>query len=172
MQLPCTRSNGYSASLQGCQPSHGTTEKGRLAHPQGVGRFLKGAPQLIRVLRWQEMLGKWTCSLIQALAGCHTSCRSTSGGVWGFGSHTLKSWPSTLETVSRSSAEAELYARTKGAALAIGFITIVADLQAEVKSTVHTDTLSAISIVRRAGLGKLRHLNVRYVWFHHGPSAE
>ena len=30
--------------------------------------------------------------------------------------------------------------------------------------TAHTDASAAIGIVRRAGLGKLRHLNVRYLW--------
>ena len=38
------------------------------------------------------------------------------------------------------------------------------DFGVAVRVTVHTDARAAIGIVRRAGLGKLRHLNVRYLW--------
>ena len=97
-------------------------------------------------------------------AGCRSTCRSTSGGVARFGAHTFKTWSSTQATVALSSAEAELYALTKGAAQALGFITLLADLGAEAKATVHTDASAAIGIARRAGFGKLRHLNVHYLW--------
>ena len=63
-----------------------------------------------------------------------------------------------------SSAEAELYALTKGAAQALGLMTLLADLGVEVQAAVHTDASAAIGIVRRSGFGKLRHLNVRYLW--------
>ena len=100
-------------------------------------------------------------------AGCRSTCRSTSGGITRFGAHTLKTWSSTQATVALSSAEAELYALTKGAAQALGFITLMADMGVRVKATVHTDASAAIGIARRAGLGKLRHLNVRYLWLQH-----
>ena len=100
-------------------------------------------------------------------AGCRSTCRSTSGGITRFGAHTLKTWSSTQATVALSSAEAELYALTKGAAQALGFITLMADMGVKVKATVHTDASAAIGIARRAGLGKLRHLNVRYLWLQH-----
>ena len=43
-------------------------------------------------------------------------------------------------------------------------MTMLADFGITVDVTVHTDASAAIGIVRRAGLGKLRHLNVRYLW--------
>ena len=43
-------------------------------------------------------------------------------------------------------------------------MTLLADLGVEVQAAVHTDASAAIGIVRRSGLGKLRHLNVRYLW--------
>ena len=43
-------------------------------------------------------------------------------------------------------------------------MTMLADFGITVEVTVHTDASAAIGIVRRAGLGKLRHLNVRYLW--------
>ena len=76
----------------------------------------------------------------------------------------LKTWSSTQATVALSSAEGEVYALTKGAAQALGLMTLLADLSVEVQADVHTDARAAIGIVRRSGLGKLRHLNVRYLW--------
>ena len=43
-------------------------------------------------------------------------------------------------------------------------MTLLADLGVEVQAAVHTDASAAIGIVRRSGLDKLRHLNVRYLW--------
>ena len=129
-----------------------------------IGRYLKGAPRLIQSFRWQTLPKSVDVLTDSDWAGCRATCRSTSGGVARLGSHALKSWSSTQLTIALSSAEAELYALTKGAAQALGFITLLADLGVEVSATVHTDASAAIGIARRAGLGKLRHLNVRYLW--------
>ena len=129
-----------------------------------IGRYLKGAPRLIQAFRWQQMPTSVNIFTDSDWAGCRSTCRSTSGGVAKLGSHALKSWSSTQVTVAMSSAEAELYALTKGAAQALGFITLFSDLGVNVKAAVHTDATGAIGIARRAGLGKLRHLNVRYLW--------
>ena len=81
-----------------------------------------------------------------------------------WGKHCLKTWSSTQATVALSSAEAELYALTKGASQGLGMMTLLADFGLTVSVTVHTDASAAIGIIRRAGIGKLRHLNVRYLW--------
>ena len=81
-----------------------------------------------------------------------------------WGAHCFKSWASTQATVALSSAEAELYALTKGVSQALGVMTLLEDFSLRTRSVLHTDASAAIGIVRRAGLGKLRHLNVRYLW--------
>ena len=81
-----------------------------------------------------------------------------------WGGHVLKTWSSTQATVALSSAEAAFYALTKGAAQALGLMTLLADLGVEVQAAVHRDASAAIGIVRRSELGKLRHLNVRHLW--------
>ena len=43
-------------------------------------------------------------------------------------------------------------------------MTLLEDFGFTTRSVLHTDASAAIGIVRRAGLGKLRHLNVRYLW--------
>ena len=68
--------------------------------------------------------------------------------IWG--SHCLKMWSSTQATIS--SAEAELYALTKGAAQGLGIMSSLRDFGVAVSVTIHTDASAAIGIVRRAGL--------------------
>ena len=70
------------------------------------------------------------------------------------GQHCLKSWSSTQATVALSSADAELYALTKGAAQALGMLSLLVDIGVELSGTVHTDASAAIGILRRKGLGK------------------
>ena len=41
---------------------------------------------------------------------------------------------------------------------------LLADPGVEVQAAVHTDASAAIGIVRRSGFGKLRYLNMRYLW--------
>ena len=65
--------------------------------------------------------------------------------------------PSMQVTVALPSAVAELYAFTKGAAQALGMMTLIPDFGLNLNATVHTDASAAIGIVRRTGLGKLRH---------------
>ena len=151
-------------SCKECSRRMARPRQGDWAALKRIGRYLKGSPRLIQAFRWQRMPKSVDIFTDSDWAGCRATCRSTSGGVARLGAHVLKSWSSTQVTVALSSAEAELYALTKGAAQALGFITLLADLGAEVKATVHTDATAAIGIARRAGLGKLRHLNVRYLW--------
>ena len=81
-----------------------------------------------------------------------------------WGKHCLKMWSSTQATVALPSAEAEFYALTNGAARGLGMMALLHDFGVAVSVTVHTDASAAIGIVRRAGLGKLRHFNLQYLW--------
>ena len=81
-----------------------------------------------------------------------------------WGSHFLKMWSSIQATIALSSSEAELYALTKGAAQGLGMMSLLSDFGVSIGVMIHTDASAAIGIVRRAGMGKLRHLNVRYRW--------
>ena len=80
------------------------------------------------------------------------------------GWHTIKTWSSTQATVAMSSGESELYALTKGASQALGFISLGQDLGQQLSARVHTDASAALGIVNRQGLGKLRHVKVQYLW--------
>ena len=129
-----------------------------------IGRYLIGAPRYVQTFWWQDPTDEVRVYTDSDWAGCPTTCRSTSGGVMMLGGHCIKTWSTTQATVALSSAEAELYALTKGASQALGLMSLLDDLGQAVKATLFTDASAAIGIVRRSGLGKLRHLNVRYLW--------
>ena len=129
-----------------------------------IGRYLVGAPRYQQTFYWQN-----ECEVIDTFtdsdwAGCRSTCRSTSGGAVKIGFHCLKTWSATQATVALSSAEAELYALTKGAAQTLGIMSLMQDFGVTTKGWIHTDASAAIGIVQRQGLGRLRHLKVQYLW--------
>ena len=67
-----------------------------------------------------------------------------------------------------SSAEAEYYAMTRGAAYALGaqahFQDWDIEVAVEVAPRLHSDSSSARSFASRQGLGKQRHVQTRYLW--------
>ena len=76
----------------------------------------------------------------------------------------LKSWSSTQATVALSVGEAEYYALVKAAAEGLGIQSVMRDLGWEVKVRVRVDSSTANSVASRIGMGKLRHLEVKFLW--------
>jgi hypothetical protein len=76
----------------------------------------------------------------------------------------MKNWASTQKTVARSSGEAEYYALVKVLAEALGFQSVARDLGWEMPIRIWIDSSAAKGIASRAGLGKLRHLEVSFLW--------
>lgn len=76
----------------------------------------------------------------------------------------VKAWSKTQTTLALSSGEAELHGINSGIAQGLGLQSIGADLGFAFKVRVHTDAAAAIGIVRRRGLGKVRHLDVADLW--------
>ena len=66
--------------------------------------------------------------------------------------------------VALSSGEAELYSITKAASQALGIMSLGADLGIEPRGKIHSDANAALGIIQRQRLGKLRHINVQYLW--------
>ena len=78
----------------------------------------------------------------------------------------MNSWSRTQASISLSVGEAEYYALAliSAAAEAIGFKSLLKDLGTEAKIKVWTDSAAAKSIASRKGIGKIRHLEVKYLW--------
>ena len=105
-----------------------------------IVRYLKGAPSgksLIEIITPSKFVNVYTDS---DWAGQATTCKSTSGGVVQWVNATLTAWSRTQQTVSLSSAEAELYALTTG--VAEGMVTkhLLQELGHEVILMNHVDS--------------------------------
>ena len=81
-----------------------------------------------------------------------------------YGSHCIKSWSVTQSVVSLSSGEAEYYAMVKGGSVAIGMQSMMSELGIKVKLTLKCDASAAVGIVKRRGLGRIRHIDVTQLW--------
>ena len=80
------------------------------------------------------------------------------------GKHLIRHSSTLQTTIGLSSAEAEYYTMTKGAAYALGFQSLLRDWMLEVDIELHSDSSSAVSFAERRGLGKNRHIATRYLW--------
>ena len=80
------------------------------------------------------------------------------------GEHYIKGWSATQASITLSSAEAELVAMTKATAETMGIMSMIRDLGHDKKGIVYADSSAALAIADRKGSGKLRHINIRFLW--------
>ena len=97
-------------------------------------------------------------------AGCKETRKSSSAGVLMLGKHTLKAYTRKQRIIAKSSAEAELYAAALGASDAKGVQSMMFDLGFEVKPVLAIDAKATEHILHRQGIGKLKHIDVAYLW--------
>ena len=142
-------------------PSVGDTAK-----VKRLARYLVGSPNVVwkyGLVPEEELM--WIDALVDSdWAGCHSTRKSTSGGILCVAGAGVKSWSSTQGSVALSSGEAECYAALKGAAEALGLQALGRDLGWQFEVRLWTDSSSAKSVASRRGLGKIRHMEVKYLW--------
>ena len=97
-------------------------------------------------------------------AGCKETRRSRSGGVALLAGCPVKSWSNRQATPAMSSGEAEYYAVVKAAAEALGVQALALDMGFETEVAIYLDANAAKAIASRSGVGKVRHMEVRYLW--------
>ena len=76
----------------------------------------------------------------------------------------MKAWSKTQATLALPSGEAELAAAVRGATESLGIQAILEDWGFQVTIEIRSDATAAIGIVRRQGLGRVRHLAVADLW--------
>ena len=76
----------------------------------------------------------------------------------------LKWWSKTQPTIALSSGEAELAAIVKSTSEGLGMIAVMKEYGIECDLVVKSDAVAAIGIVKRQGLGRVRHLAVADLW--------
>ena len=97
-------------------------------------------------------------------AGDATTRRSTSGGMIAVGDVAIKHWSRTQKGRSLSSTEAEYYAVVSGSAEGLAVQAMAHELGWTLKVRVWTDSSGAKSAVSKRGLGKMRHIELKYLW--------
>jgi len=80
------------------------------------------------------------------------------------GDGVMKTWSNTQSTIAQSSGEAEYYALVRAAAEGLGMQSIMQDLGWKVRIRLWVDSSAAKSISSRIGLGRVRHLEVEFLW--------
>ncbi len=76
----------------------------------------------------------------------------------------MKSWSNRQGSVATSSGEAEYYAVVKAGAEAWGVQSLAADLGWKLPIEIFVDSSVAKAIASRLGVGKVRHMEVRFLW--------
>ena len=129
-----------------------------------IVRYLKGAPSaksLIEIITPSNFVNVYTDSDWARQA---TTCKSTSGGIVQWRNATLTAWSRTQQTVSLSSAEAELSALTTG--VAEGMVTkyLLQELGHEVILMNQVDSQSSKAWASKRGLGRMKHVMLKYMY--------
>ena len=76
----------------------------------------------------------------------------------------LKSWSRTQGSEALSSGEAEFYAAIKGACEGLGIKSLLDELGFQIKVEAIQDSTAAKGTASRAGIGKIKHLDVVWLW--------
>ena len=132
-----------------------------------IGRYLVGREKVVWKFPWKDGHGGWRVSTDSDWAGDRETRKSTSGGLITLGHHCLKSWSSTQSSPALSSCEAEYYALVDGASRALGLQAAAKELGVVVEELVvesATDSSGAKSYASRRGAGRIRHIEVKWLW--------
>jgi hypothetical protein len=162
--LGLDRSDLQYAVKEVCQEMSKPTAAGRRKIKQ-VARYLVGAKRLVWTYGEFEEEEMWIDVLVDSdWAGDTTTRRSTSGGLVVVGGVAIKHWARTQKGKSLSSSEAEYYAVVTGSAEGLGVQAMAEEMGWKMKVRVWTDSGGAKAAVARRGLGKMRHMELKYLW--------
>ena len=131
-----------------------------------VARYLLGAGRLV----WRYGEGGDEAGVIRVEVFVDSDWasgverRSTSGGVVTVDGAAIKHWSRTQKAQALSSGEAEYYAIVTGSAEGLGLAALAEDLGWKAEVVVWTDSSAAKGVTGRRGLGRLRHVELKWLW--------
>jgi len=129
-----------------------------------LARYLVMVPEVVLFYEHQREPKELGTFVDSDWAGCTGTRKSTSGGFMVLGKHLVKSWSTTQSTIALSSGEAEFYAIVEGASRALGVQALMDDMGMKVELVILSDSSAGRSISLRKGTGKMRHLQVKFLW--------
>jgi len=130
-----------------------------------LARYVRGASRHRTIYEKQNWkTARFRVYVDSDWAGDPLTRKSATGMIVLRGKHLLRH-TSTLQSIQAlSSAEAEFYAMTKGGAYGLGMQAYFMDFGIETKLELFTDSSPGKAFAERRGLGKLRHVQTRYLW--------
>ena len=139
--------------------------EGHLTELKRLARYLKGQPRhVVRYGRQSVREAHLKTHVDSDWAGQNTKRKSTSGMIIQRGAHLLRHTSTVQSTQALSSAEAEYYALVRGASYTLGVRSHFRDLGIDLEIDICTDSSSGKAFAARRGLGKMRHIETRYLW--------
>ena len=90
--------------------------------------------------------------------------RSTSGGTIRYGGHLWDAFSATQATQALSSGEAEFYATGSATARGLMGVYFLEEIGRKAELLTGSDSTAGRGICQRHGVGKVRHLELRYLW--------
>ena len=132
-----------------------------------LGRYLKKRPRLVHLFVEQASTANVVGLDVYGdsdHAGCLKTRKSTTGMVLMRDAHCLKVSSHTQSTISLSSGESEYYGIVKCAAIGLGARSTLSDFGMCADVVVRTDSSSGLAVGSRRGLGRLWHVQTRYLW--------
>lgn len=128
-----------------------------------VAKYLRGVPRVPVLFVWQENPSTIQTYTDSDWAGCKATRRSVSGGASMHGRHLIKTWAKKQSVIATSSAEAELYAASRGGSEGLGMRQYLLDLGWQAEVQIHIDSSSALSFTARTGLVKAKHIGIQHL---------
>mmetsp|Transcript_61626 Transcript_61626/g.161902 ORF Transcript_61626/g.161902 Transcript_61626/m.161902 type:complete len:376 (-) Transcript_61626:351-1478(-) len=126
-----------------------------------LGRYVAQRPRCVQVFRRQKIPVSIHIYVDSDQNGDPITRKSTTGYVAMFGQHVIKFGSNMQSVIGLSSAEAEYYGLTKGAAIGLGLKSLAEDwflgVECKVHFAVYSDSSAALAFASRRGLGTMRH---------------
>ena len=129
-----------------------------------VARYLKSNPRLVWKFQYQQQPKSIDVFVDADFAARETMLRSTSGVAEFFGKSPIEFGSSTQSVRGLSTGESEFYAITKGSAHSLHSQAILKGFGVVVEAVVLSDASAGIGIASRQGCGRLKHLEVKWLW--------
>ena len=128
-----------------------------------LARYLVGTQKLALRFDHQEYGGIVRIPVDSDWAGSEEHC-STHAGLEFHGEHLVDSWVASDQVRALSSGEADLYGIVDGSARGIFTKHMYEEMGRTIDIDVETDSTAAIGMCSRTGVGKTRHIRVRWLW--------
>ena len=129
------------------------------------GNICEGCPDMGIVFAGQTAPRRLTVQSDSGWAGDKSTRKSVSARMFRLRRFLLRSCSKDQTVIAMSSGEAELYAACMVAEQAMETENMARDLDVRLGATeLQVDANAAIRIIGRQRLGKLRHLELRYLW--------